>query len=63
MIDHCTGTPATTEMYCETDSQCSDAVEVTLCTLPNIGHVPYGNSLGFDVAEAAWKMFTRQPMH
>ncbi len=61
MISGCTGTPAMTETYCETYQQCAQGVEVTLCTLPNVGHVPYDNPLDFDVADASWKMFERQP--
>ena len=60
-IDGCTGTPAMNALYCETYSACAQGVEVTLCSLPNVGHVPYGNALDFDVAQAAWEMFQRQP--
>jgi hypothetical protein len=37
-------------------------VEVGLCSLPNTDHDPYGNSLGFNVANVIWSMFKRQPM-
>src|SRR5688500_2922475 len=28
----------------------------------SVDHTPYGNSLNFDVAGAAWSLFERQPM-
>ena len=37
-------------------------VETDLCSLPDVDHAPYGNSLGFNVAGTAWKMFQRQAM-
>jgi poly(3-hydroxybutyrate) depolymerase len=61
-IDKCTGTTTTIEKYCESYTQCGDGVEADLCSLPNVDHSPYGNSLGFNVASAAWSMFKRQPM-
>jgi len=61
-IDECTGAVDTSREYCETYSGCADVVEVTLCSLPNTGHILYDNALGFDVPELAWQMFERQPM-
>jgi polyhydroxybutyrate depolymerase len=61
-IDQCTGAAETTREYCETYARCADGVEVTLCSLPNTGHILYDNALGFDVPEVAWEMFVRQPM-
>jgi polyhydroxybutyrate depolymerase len=61
-IDGCTGDPDTSKQYCETYTQCQGGVEVTLCSLPNTGHVLYQNSLGFNVPDEAWAMFLRQPM-
>jgi poly(3-hydroxybutyrate) depolymerase len=61
-INQCTGTPTTIEKYCESYTQCADGVETDLCSLPNVDHSPYGNSLGFNVARVAWSMFKRQPM-
>jgi polyhydroxybutyrate depolymerase len=61
-IDGCTGTPMTTLQYCETFTTCSAGVEVTLCSLPGVGHILYDNALGFDVPEVAWEMFVRQTL-
>lgn len=61
-INECTGTPATTEQYCETYPQCAGGVETTLCSLPGVGHGCYSNSLGFEVASVAWSVFERQPL-
>lgn len=61
-IDQCTGTTSPFEKYCEKYSQCESGVETALCSLPNVDHSPYGNSLNFDVASIAWGMFERQPM-
>jgi polyhydroxybutyrate depolymerase len=60
-IDGCTGTPAMSQEYCQTYSECAGGVEVTLCLLPGTGHVAYQNSLGFDIPSVAWEMFERQP--
>lgn len=61
-IDRCTSPVDTSREHCETYTGCADGVEVTLCSLPNTGHILYDNALGFDVAKTAWAMFERQPM-
>jgi len=61
-INLCTGAASSFDQYCERYTQCSNAVESALCSLPNVDHSPYGNSLNFDVASAAWSLFERQPM-
>lgn len=61
-INECTGTPATTEQYCETYPECAGGVETTLCSLPGVGHGCYNNALGFNVASVAWSVFERQPL-
>jgi polyhydroxybutyrate depolymerase len=61
-INKCTDTPTEIEKYCEGHSKCGDGVETDLCSLPNVDHSPYNNSLGFNVAATAWKVFQRQPM-
>jgi len=61
-INLCTGTKSSFETYCERYTQCGNGVEAALCSLPNVDHSPYGNSLNFDVASVAWSMFERQPM-
>jgi polyhydroxybutyrate depolymerase len=61
-INLCTGTTGSFEKYCERYTQCGNSVEAALCSLPNVDHSPYGNSLNFDVASIAWSMFERQPM-
>ncbi|MBN1652304.1 MAG: hypothetical protein JXA30_00860 [Deltaproteobacteria bacterium] len=61
-INQCTGSVQTGHQYCETYSSCSAGVEVTLCSLPNTGHILYNNALGFSVPDVAWEMFERQPM-
>ena len=61
-INQCTGTPTTIEKYCESYTECKDGVETDLCSLPNVDHGAYGNSLNFNIASTAWKMFQRQPM-
>ncbi|HEY5956542.1 MAG TPA: PHB depolymerase family esterase, partial [Polyangiaceae bacterium] len=60
-INQCTGTPTTTDKYCESYTACNDGVETDLCSLPGVDHGPYQNSLNFNIAETAWKMFQRQP--
>jgi poly(3-hydroxybutyrate) depolymerase len=61
-INQCTDTAKEIEKYCEGHTACGDGVETDLCSLPNVDHSPYSNSLGFNVAATAWKMFQRQPM-
>jgi polyhydroxybutyrate depolymerase len=61
-IDKCTGTTTTRDTYCASYTQCAEGVEVDLCSLPNTDHNPYGNTLGFDVANVVWSMFKRQSM-
>jgi len=61
-INQCTGTTSTFEKYCERYTQCGTGVETALCSLPNVDHSPYGNSLNVDVASVAWNLFERQPM-
>ena len=61
-INLCTATKSSFETYCERHTQCDNGVEAALCSLPNVDHSPYGNSLNFDVASVAWSMFARQPM-
>jgi len=61
-INLCTGATSSFETYCERYTQCGNGVEAALCSLPNVDHSPYGNSLNFDVASVAWSMFQRQPM-
>jgi polyhydroxybutyrate depolymerase len=61
-INGCTGAVDTSKEYCETYSNCQGGTEVTLCSLPNTGHILYNNSLGFNVPDEAWEMFKRQPM-
>jgi polyhydroxybutyrate depolymerase len=58
-IDQCTGTPTAIDQNCESYTACADGVEADLCSMPNVGHVPYSS---FSVIETAWKMFKRQPM-
>ncbi|HKP57519.1 MAG TPA: PHB depolymerase family esterase, partial [Polyangiales bacterium] len=61
-IDGCMGSVQTSKQYCETYNSCQGGVEITLCSLPNTGHILYNNSLGFSVPDVAWEMFQRQPM-
>lgn len=61
-INGCSGTATELDQYCETFTQCSGGVETDLCSLPNVDHSPYSNSLGFNVAKVIWKMFERQPI-
>jgi polyhydroxybutyrate depolymerase len=61
-INQCTGTATTIDKYCESYTACQDDVETDLCSLTGVDHSPYGNSLNFNVADVAWKMFQRQPM-
>jgi polyhydroxybutyrate depolymerase len=59
-IDRCSGAMKTSRQYCETYDTCAAGVEVTLCSLPNTGHILYDNRLGFRVPDVAWEMFQRQ---
>lgn len=61
-INQCSGTTTTIDKYCESYTACKDGVEADLCSLPGVDHAPYRNSLNFNVADTAWKMFQRQPM-
>ena len=61
-IDGCTGPVQKSLQYCETYTGCMAGVEVTLCSLPGVGHILYDNPLDFDVPNIAWEMFKRQPM-
>jgi polyhydroxybutyrate depolymerase len=61
-INNCTGPIEKKREYCETHTQCAGGVEVTLCALPNVGHILYDNALNFDVPEVAWEMFAKHPM-
>jgi polyhydroxybutyrate depolymerase len=61
-INECTGTATETDEHCETFTECGDGVETVLCSLPNVDHNPYANSLGFDLTGVAWSMFERQPL-
>ncbi len=61
-INGCTGQVEPVLEYCETYTMCDAGTEATLCSLPDTGHDPYNNAVGFDVVDAAWAMFERQPM-
>jgi len=61
-IDECAGAVTKLDEYCESYTQCAGGVEADLCSLPNVDHSPYGNSLGFNVANVVWSMFERQPL-
>jgi polyhydroxybutyrate depolymerase len=61
-INGCIGAASTTLEHCETYTQCNADVEVTLCSLPNTGHILYTNSLNFSVPDNAWEMFKRQTL-
>jgi polyhydroxybutyrate depolymerase len=61
-INRCTDDSTEMEKYCEGHTKCEDGVEADLCSLPNVDHSPYNNSLGFNVAATAWKVFQRQSM-
>jgi polyhydroxybutyrate depolymerase len=59
-INGCSGSPEIDHEYCQTHAECAQGVEVTLCTLPDVGHVLYSNALGFSVPDVAYEMFMRQ---
>ena len=61
-INGCMGAPSMTLEHCETYTQCNAGVEVTLCSLPNTGHILYTNNLDFSVPDNAWEMFKRQTL-
>lgn len=58
-LNQCTGTPVTSVKYCETYKTCAAGTEVTLCTLPGVGHAPYVNNIGVDIAQTSWDAFER----
>lgn len=60
-LNQCTGEPAASTKYCETYATCAEGTEVTLCTLPGVGHSPYSNRLGVDIAQTSWEAFARAP--
>jgi poly(3-hydroxybutyrate) depolymerase len=55
MLDGCTGSPTMGADGCQTYSQCTAGVEVTLCTVDKGGHAP-GN------AQQGWAMMKKHPM-
>lgn len=57
-INKCSGTPVTSDKLCETYTTCAEGTEVSLCSIPGGDHVLYNNPPNFDVAEAAWKVFS-----
>jgi polyhydroxybutyrate depolymerase len=59
-INRCTGAVKLSREYCETYDTCAAGVEVTLCSLPNTGHILYDNRVGFKVPDVAWELFERQ---
>ena len=61
-LNECSDTVKTIAKYCETLTDCRDGVEVTLCTMPDVGHSPYDNQLGLDLAKTMWDAFTRVPL-
>ena len=61
-INQCTGTTTKTDDYCDVYEACAGGVETGLCSLPNVDHSPYNNSLGFNVAAVAWSMFKRHSL-
>jgi len=61
-IDQCSGTPVTTDKLCETYTTCAQGAEVSLCSIPGGDHVLYNNPQNFDVAEAAWKVFSKHSL-
>ena len=56
-INGCVGAASTALEHCESYTQCNEGVGVTLCSLPNTGHILYTNNLDFSVADNAWEMF------
>jgi polyhydroxybutyrate depolymerase len=62
-INRCTGAPIASVKLCETYTECAEGVEVTLCTMPGVGHSPYDNNLSFDIAQTTWDAYQRAPAH
>lgn len=60
-INQCSSKIVETVKYCETAVECSEGAQVTLCTLTGVGHAPYGNRLGVDIAQTSWDAFERAP--
>ncbi|HXI60576.1 MAG TPA: hypothetical protein VNO55_31160 [Polyangia bacterium] len=61
MLNGCTGTPAMSQgLICQTRTQCSGGVEVTLCSI-NGGHVLYAAAVAdmAAVPDVAWEAFSR----
>jgi polyhydroxybutyrate depolymerase len=64
MASGCTGTPTMSHgMICQTRTQCSAGVEVTLCSI-NGGHVLYGAAINdmAAVPDVAWEAFARHTL-
>src|SRR5690242_11383698 len=53
-IGQCTVMLEKTLDYCDTYTSCAASVEVTLCSLPNTGHIFYQKPVNFDVPKVAW---------
>jgi polyhydroxybutyrate depolymerase len=59
-IDGCSGMPMSTHQYCQTYTGCKAGTEVTLCSLPNAGHVVYDDKAEISVPDVTWEAFQRQ---
>jgi polyhydroxybutyrate depolymerase len=62
-LNGCTGPSSRVHEVCETYSDCSGGVEVTLCTI-DAGHVLYRQATeqGADIPDVVWEVFERQPL-
>jgi polyhydroxybutyrate depolymerase len=61
-LDTCTGAAekAKYHAYCDSYTQCSGGVEVTLCTIPNGGHTTSDGNI--DIAGVGWAMLKRHTL-
>jgi polyhydroxybutyrate depolymerase len=63
MLDQCKGPVTMSHRVCQTNTQCADGADVTLCSI-NGGHVLYGdaNNDGAPVPDVAWEIFQRHAL-
>ena len=63
-FDNCTGSATTdpNNALCQTYSSCASSTQVTLCTVPEAGHLSAYSNAQAKVADTAWNVFKNQSL-
>jgi poly(3-hydroxybutyrate) depolymerase len=63
-LDNCTGSAATdpNNALCQTYGSCSGNTQVTLCTVPEAGHLSAYSNPAAKVTDTAWNVFKTQSL-